>query len=44
MYVSGDNASIGLVEEIADRFAPIDVAVLFAGGARTRCSTARRSR
>ncbi|WP_405071239.1 MBL fold metallo-hydrolase [Kribbella sp. NBC_01510] len=35
VYVSGDNASIGLVKEIADRFAPIDVAVLFAGGART---------
>ncbi|TDW15367.1 MBL fold metallo-hydrolase [Kribbella kalugense] len=34
-YVSGDNASIGLVKEIADRFAPIDVAVLFAGAART---------
>jgi L-ascorbate metabolism protein UlaG (beta-lactamase superfamily) len=35
VYVSGDNASIDLVKEIADRFAPIDVAVLFAGGART---------
>ncbi|WP_350278651.1 MBL fold metallo-hydrolase [Kribbella sp. HUAS MG21] len=35
VYVSGDNASLALVKEIADRFAPIDVAVLFAGAART---------
>ncbi|MFI5696223.1 MBL fold metallo-hydrolase [Kribbella sp. NPDC051586] len=35
VYVAGDNASVGLVKEIADRFAPIDVAVLFAGAART---------
>ena len=35
VYVSSDNASLGLVKEIADRFAPIDVAVLFAGAART---------
>ncbi|MGW5187984.1 MBL fold metallo-hydrolase [Kribbella sp. NPDC004138] len=35
VYLSGDNASLGLVKEIADRFAPIDVAVLFAGAART---------
>ncbi|GAA1609619.1 MULTISPECIES: MBL fold metallo-hydrolase [Kribbella] len=35
VYVSGDNASLGHVKEIADRFAPIDVAVLFAGAART---------
>ena len=35
VYVSGDNASLGLVKEIADRFASIDVAVLFAGAART---------
>lgn len=35
VYVSGDNASIELVKEIAGRFAPLDVAVLFAGGART---------
>ncbi|MDX2967587.1 MBL fold metallo-hydrolase [Kribbella solani] len=35
VYVSGDNANVGLVKEIADRFAPIDVAVLFAGAART---------
>ncbi|MGW7684245.1 MBL fold metallo-hydrolase [Kribbella sp. NPDC054772] len=35
VYVSGDNASLGLVKEIADRFPAIDVAVLFAGAART---------
>ncbi|TCO43882.1 L-ascorbate metabolism protein UlaG (beta-lactamase superfamily) [Kribbella antiqua] len=35
VYVSGDNASVNLVKQIADRFAPIDVAVLFAGAART---------
>ncbi|WP_405055826.1 MBL fold metallo-hydrolase [Kribbella sp. NBC_01505] len=35
VYVSGDNASVGLVKQIADRFAPIGLAVLFAGGART---------
>ncbi|WP_021596871.1 MBL fold metallo-hydrolase [Actinomadura welshii] len=34
-YVSGDNASLDVVRAIAERFAPIDVAVLFAGGART---------
>ncbi|MEU8227856.1 MBL fold metallo-hydrolase [Kribbella sp. NPDC048915] len=35
VYVSGDNASLGLVKEIADRFPSIDIAVLFAGAART---------
>jgi L-ascorbate metabolism protein UlaG (beta-lactamase superfamily) len=35
VYVSGDNASLDLVKEIAARFAPIGTAVLFAGGART---------
>ncbi|MEV6878133.1 MBL fold metallo-hydrolase [Amycolatopsis sp. NPDC051128] len=34
VYVSGDNASVDLVREIASRFS-IDVAVLFAGAART---------
>ena len=34
LYVSGDNASLPLVEQIADRFASIDIAVLFAGAAR----------
>jgi L-ascorbate metabolism protein UlaG (beta-lactamase superfamily) len=35
LYVSGDNASLGLVTEVADRFPRIDLAVLFAGAART---------
>ncbi|WBU37972.1 MBL fold metallo-hydrolase [Homoserinibacter sp. YIM 151385] len=34
VYVSGDNASLPLVGQIAERFGPIDVAVLFGGGAR----------
>ncbi|MEV5709209.1 MBL fold metallo-hydrolase [Actinoallomurus sp. NPDC052274] len=34
VYVSGDNASLELVERIAARFAPVDVAVMFAGAAR----------
>jgi L-ascorbate metabolism protein UlaG (beta-lactamase superfamily) len=34
VYVSGDNASVGTVAEIARRLAPIDVAVLFVGAAR----------
>ncbi len=34
LYVSGDNASVPLVRQIADRFAPVDVAILFAGAAR----------
>jgi L-ascorbate metabolism protein UlaG (beta-lactamase superfamily) len=34
IYVSGDNASLPLVRQIADRFAPIDIALLFAGAAR----------
>lgn len=34
VYISGDNASLPLVEQIADRFGSIDVAVLFAGAAR----------
>jgi L-ascorbate metabolism protein UlaG (beta-lactamase superfamily) len=36
VYVSGDNASLDLVRAIADRFPRIDVAVLFAGAARTK--------
>lgn len=35
VYVSGDNAAVELVADIATRFAPIEVAVLFAGGAKT---------
>lgn len=35
VYVSGDNASLDLVREIADRVGTVDVALLFAGAART---------
>jgi len=35
IYVSGDNASLDAVREIADRFGPFDIALLFAGAART---------
>ncbi|USQ85441.1 MBL fold metallo-hydrolase [Streptomyces phaeoluteigriseus] len=34
VYVSGDNAALEHVEEIAAEFAPVDTAVLFLGGAR----------
>jgi len=34
IYVSGDNASLPLVEQISDRFDGVDIAVLFAGAAR----------
>jgi hypothetical protein len=33
VYVSGDNASLDVVRTIAGRVGPVDVAVLFAGGA-----------
>ena len=36
IYISGDNASLEVVEQIAERFAPVDLALLSAGGARTR--------
>ena len=35
VYVSGDNASLPLVQQIADRFPDIAIALLFAGAART---------
>ncbi|WP_221936944.1 MBL fold metallo-hydrolase [Mycolicibacterium sp. 018/SC-01/001] len=35
IYISGDNASLVLVQEVADHSGPIDVAVLFAGRARS---------
>ena len=35
VYVSGDNASLDCVDEVARAFPRIDVAVLFAGAART---------
>ncbi|MGW7462470.1 MBL fold metallo-hydrolase [Streptomyces sp. NPDC054797] len=34
VYVSGDNASLDLVREIAERFGPVDTALLFAGAPR----------
>lgn len=35
VYVSGDNAALEYVEEIADRLGPFDIALLNAGAART---------
>jgi L-ascorbate metabolism protein UlaG (beta-lactamase superfamily) len=35
VYVSGDNASLDAVQEIAEHFPSIDIALLFAGAART---------
>lgn len=35
IYIIGDNASLALVQQVADRFGPVDTAVLFAGAART---------
>ncbi|MBC2905320.1 MBL fold metallo-hydrolase [Streptomyces cupreus] len=34
VYVSGDNASLDAVKETADRFGPVDTAILFAGAPR----------
>ncbi|MER7827737.1 MBL fold metallo-hydrolase [Streptomyces sp. NPDC096097] len=34
LYISGDNASLTAVKEIAARFAPVDTAILFAGAPR----------
>ncbi|GGV81392.1 hypothetical protein GCM10010294_54970 [Streptomyces griseoloalbus] len=34
VYVSGDNASLDVVREVAGRFAPVDTALLFAGAPR----------
>ncbi|MFF1481677.1 MBL fold metallo-hydrolase [Streptomyces sp. NPDC058301] len=34
VYISGDNASLDLVREIAGRFGPVDTALLFAGAPR----------
>ncbi|GAA4661447.1 MBL fold metallo-hydrolase [Streptomyces chumphonensis] len=34
VYVSGDNASLDAVRETAERFAPVDTALLFAGAPR----------
>ncbi|RMI28550.1 MBL fold metallo-hydrolase [Nocardia stercoris] len=35
VYISGDNASLDVVRSVAERFPRIDVAMLFAGAART---------
>lgn len=35
VYISGDNASLAVVQEVAERCGPVDVALLFAGAART---------
>jgi len=35
VYVSGDNASLRVVEEVAENLGPIDIAVLHVGAART---------
>jgi L-ascorbate metabolism protein UlaG (beta-lactamase superfamily) len=35
IYVSGDNASLDHVRAVAERFGPVDVALIFAGAART---------
>ncbi len=35
VYISGDNASMRVVDQVAERFSVIDVAVLFAGAAQT---------
>jgi L-ascorbate metabolism protein UlaG (beta-lactamase superfamily) len=35
VYISGDNASLDLVHEIAKRLGPVDVALVFAGAAQT---------
>lgn len=35
VYISGDNAALECVRAVAERFGPLDVAVLFAGAART---------
>nr|WP_201788909.1 MBL fold metallo-hydrolase [Amycolatopsis orientalis] len=34
VYVSGDNASLDVVRQVAERFGPVDTAVLFAGAPR----------
>jgi L-ascorbate metabolism protein UlaG (beta-lactamase superfamily) len=34
VYISGDNASLDKVRDIADRHAPVGIAILFAGAAR----------
>lgn len=40
VYVSGDNADVALVRQVADRLGPVDVAVLHLGAARTAVADA----
>ena len=35
VYVSGDNASLDVVRAVGERTGPVDIAILFAGAART---------
>jgi L-ascorbate metabolism protein UlaG (beta-lactamase superfamily) len=35
VYVSGDNASLAVVRDIADHAGPVDIAIIFAGRARS---------
>ena len=35
VYVSGDNASLRVVREVTERWGPVEIALLFAGAART---------
>ncbi len=35
LYISGDNASLDAVTQVAERFDPVEIALLFAGAART---------
>jgi hypothetical protein len=35
VYLSGDNASLDVVRAVSERFSTIDVAIMFAGGAKT---------
>ena len=35
VYISGDNASLAVVQEVADHAGPVDIAILFAGRARS---------
>ncbi|MFE7416733.1 MBL fold metallo-hydrolase [Rhodococcus sp. NPDC057529] len=34
VYVSGDNSQVEVISEIAEKFGPVDIAVLFVGGAK----------
>lgn len=34
VYVSGDNSQLDVVDEIVERYGPVDIAILFVGGAK----------